>query len=168
MAEGRAIVGKISPCDAKTNCWYIELNEPSNQEISVLHRPVGLKLESISLFIKMFTCKLSLTPEIMPGIWPMLVSRLMVVYIPVIFKIIVKTIIGGNLTDEVAHGYKIVTFKQPSNNFSKRACIPKKKWNRTGYSKVSCSQMSKVTWNLKQLWENSEQTCSLHSSGVEE
>lgn len=59
----------------------------------------------------MFTCKLSLTPEIMPGIWPMLVSRLMVVYIPVIFKMIVKVVIGGNLTYEVAHGYKIVMFK---------------------------------------------------------
>lgn len=57
-------------------------------------------LKSISLFTKVSTCTPNLTPEIMPGIWQMLVCRLMVVYVPVISTKKVKTIIGGNLPHE--------------------------------------------------------------------
>jgi len=47
-----------------------------------------------------FTYILNLTLEIIPGIWQMLVSRLMAVYILVISKMKVKTVPGGNLPHE--------------------------------------------------------------------
>lgn len=111
MTEGRFIKGKISNCKAKTIFWHTELNKPSSQEASILHRPVGLKLKSINLVTKVFVCKLSLTLERMPGMWQMLVSRLMVVYILVTYKMKVKTVTGGNLLYELVHGCKIVIFK---------------------------------------------------------
>lgn len=111
MTEGRFIKGKNCNCNAKTIFWHTELNEPSSQEASILHRPVGLKLKSISLVTKVFICKLSLTLERMPGIWQMLVSRLMVVYIPVISRMKVKTVMAANLLYEMAHVCKIVMFK---------------------------------------------------------
>lgn len=93
MTEVRFIKGKNSNCNAKTIFWHTELNEPSSQEVSILHRPIGLKLKSLSLVTKVFICKLSLTLERMPSIWQMLVSRLMVVYIPVTSKMKVKTVV---------------------------------------------------------------------------
>jgi len=120
MTKGRLIKDKNCNCNAKTIFWHTELNEPSSQEASILHRPVGLKFQSISLVTKVFIRKLSLTLVRMPSIWQMLVSRLMVVHIPVISKMKMKTAIGGNLLHEVAHGCKTVMFKATQEESSKR------------------------------------------------
>lgn len=95
--------------------WYTDLNGPSSQEAGIPHRPVGLKLRHICLVNKVFLCKLSLTLERMPGIWQMLVGRLIVVYKLIISKMKVKTVIGGNLLYKVSHGCKIVMFKATQN-----------------------------------------------------
>lgn len=108
MTEGRLIKRRSCTCDAKPVFWHTELNEPSSQDASILQRPAGLKLKSICLVTKVFVHKPSLTLERMPGIWQMLVSSLMAVYIPVASTMEAKTHVGLN---EGAHECRIVMFK---------------------------------------------------------